>query len=329
MVPIGAARRLLAGVISPDILAVFARQYGVAAAHQVTAVGMSRSMLYRARRNGLFDDVLPGVVRIASTPLSYRGRAMAAQLFTGPDSLLSGWSGGRLAGLRGMPTQTIHVTVADEFRREAPPWIDLHRTTWWDADSWSIDAFVVASPMRILFGLAQTFNQHRFERAAEDAWHLGLITPTGAADYLERHRCRGKDGVSKIERWLDHCDGQERPAQSNLERSLLEEFGRIGLPRPDRQHPVTLPSGEMIHLDIAWPAIRLAVEPGASWFHGGDLGQRRDQGRDRACAELGWLIIRFDETMRHDVHAAAVQVARVHARRTADHRFPGTPPEFS
>lgn len=329
--PFRAARRLLAGVISPDILAVFARQYGVAASHQVAAVGMSRSMLYRARRNGVFEDVLPGVVRIASTPLSYRGRAMATQLFTAPDGLLSGWSGGRLAGLRGMPTQTIHVTVADEFRRDAPPWIDIHRTTWWDAEPWSIDAFVVASPMRILFGLAQAFNQHRFDRAAEDAWHLGLITPTSAADYLTRHRCRGKDGVSKIERWLDRCDGQERPAQSNLERSLLEEFERIGLQRPVRQHPLVLPSGELIHLDIAWPAIRLAVEPGSSWFHGGDLRQRRDQGRDRACAELGWLIIRFDETMRDDLNAAAVQVARVHARRTADHRTPPSlpPPKFS
>ena len=158
----------------------------------------------------MLEDVVPGVVRITSTPLSFRGRAMATQLFTAPDGLLSGWSGGRLAGLRSMPTQTIHVTVPDEFRRDAPPWIDIHRTTWWDADPWSIDAFVVASPMRILFGLAQAFNQHRFERAAEDAWHLGLITPTDAAEYLERHRCRGKDGVSKIERWLDRCDGQER-----------------------------------------------------------------------------------------------------------------------
>jgi very-short-patch-repair endonuclease len=126
---------------------------------------------------------------------------------------------------------------------------------------------------------------------------------------------------------LDHCDGQARPSQSNLERALLEEFDRLGLQRPVRQHPVELASGETIHLDIAWPAIRLAVEPGASWFHGGDLRQRGDQARDRACAELGWLIIRFDETLRDDVHAAAVQVAKVHARRTTDHLRP--PPEFS
>ncbi len=252
---------------------------------------------------------------------------MAAQMITAPDGIISGWSGGLLVGLRSMPTTTIHVTVANDYRRDTPPWIDLHRTTWWDADTQPIDSFVVASPMRILFGLAQAFNQHRFERAAEDAWHLGLITPSDAADYLERHRCRGKDGVAMIVQWLDRCEGQTRPAQSNLERALLEEFERIGLPRPARQHPLALASGETIHLDIAWPAIRLAVEPGASWFHGGDAGQRRDQARDRACAEVGWLIIRFDETMRDDVRAAATQVTRVHARRCADRRR--STPKFS
>ena len=43
-----------------------------------------------------------------------------------------------------------------------------------------------------------------------------------------------------------------------------------GLPEPIRQHPLLLLTGELIHLDIAWPEVRLAVEPGHSWWHGGD-----------------------------------------------------------
>ncbi len=103
-----------------------------------------------------------------------------------------------------------------------------------------------------------------------------------------------------------------------MERVLIEHLERLGLPRPERQHPLVIPSGETIHLDIAWPAIRLAVEPGASWFHGGDDAQRKDQDRDRACAEVGWMVVRFDETMRNDLPAASRQVARIHARRSAD-----------
>jgi very-short-patch-repair endonuclease len=219
-----------------------------------------------------------------------------------------------------MPTNTIHVTVPQAFGRVMPAWVDVHRTAWHDADTERRDGFLIASPMRTLFGLAAAFNQHRFERAAEDAWHLGLVTPSTAAQYLQQHRCRGKDGVSKIERWLERTDGQTRPAQSNLERDLIRQLEVIGVRRPVRQHRLVLPSGETIHLDIAWPDIRLAVEPGASWFHGGDIAQRRDQDRDRACAEVGWMVVRFDETMRDDLHDAAGQVARVHARRTADLR---------
>jgi very-short-patch-repair endonuclease len=301
-----------------DVLDLFSRQHGIASLAQLTELGVSHSMAYRARRHGLIDDVATGVVRIASTPVSFTSRAMAAQLRVGDVGLLSGWTAGRIVGLRSMPTATIHVTVPSTFRRNVPSWIDLHRTDWSDNDSLEHDGFRLVSPMRMLFGLAAAFNQHRFERAAEDAWHLGLITPHVASDYLERHRCRGKDGVATIERWLAHAAGQRRPAQSNLERVLIERLEQLGLPRPERQHPLVIPSGETVHLDIAWPAIRLAVEPGSSWFHGGDDAQRKDQDRDRACAEVGWMVVRFDETMRNDLAAASRQVARIHARRSAD-----------
>ncbi len=182
------------------------------------------------------------------------------------------------------------------------------------------DGLMVVHPVRMLFGLAAAFNQYRFERAAEDAWHLGLVTPELADDYLERHRCRGKDGVSTFEAWLERARTQRRPSQSELERTLLEALDRIGLPTPERQHPLALSSGDTIHLDIAWPDVRLAVEPGSSWWHGGDAGQRRDQRRDRACNEAGWMVVRFDDTMRSDAAAAARQVDRIHRRRTADLR---------
>jgi very-short-patch-repair endonuclease len=170
----------------------------------------------------------------------------------------------------------------------------------------------------MLWALAAAFNQYRFERAAEDAWHRQLITPTAAAAYLEAHRCRGKDGVKRLETWLDSALGRNRASQSDLERTLLEAIDRCGLPEPIRQHPLTLPGGETIHFDIAWPDIRLAVEPGDSWWHGGDLGQRRDQARDRTCLEAGWQVVRFDESMRANPDAAAAQVRRIHRRRSTE-----------
>lgn len=84
---------------------------------------------------------------------------------------------------------------------------------------------------------------------------------------------------------------------------------------PQRQHPLVLPSGEVIHLDLAWPEARLGVEPGATFWHMGDVKTRTDFARDRACDELGWRILRYDEVELRDLEGCARQVATIYAQR--------------
>ena len=309
-------------MIDKALLQLCASQYGVVANRQLTDdLQMSTSGIHRTKASGLLVPVTSKVMRIASSRESFLMRCKALQLHTEAEGFLSGPTAGRLRGLRAMPTRSIHYTVPEEAHLGFPTWVSLHRTRWFSAadDREPLDdGLLVAVPERMLFALGAEFNQHRFERSAEDAWHLGLTSPAEMAVYLERHRCQGKDGVSRVERWLEHALAQYRPAQSGLERELIQSLAGAGLPTPARQHPLVLQSGETIHLDIAWPAIRLAVEPGASWWHGGDDGQRRDQTRDRACGELGWLVIRLDERLRDDIAATARQIRRIHQRRTLD-----------
>jgi hypothetical protein len=308
-------------VFDADALHLFGQQHGVASTRQLQDdLGIGRSSIDRACQRGLLVRMTSSVVRIASSPDTFHARCMTVQLHLDGVGFLSGWTAGRLRGLRRMPTSTIHYTVPASCQVALPRYVALHRTRWYEAvrDREELDGFVVAVPTRMLFGLAAAFNQHRFRLAAEDAWHLGLTTPTEMADYLERHRCRGKDGVSTIERWLEHALPQHRPAQSGLEQLLLDALAQVGLPMPERQHPLVLPNGETIHLDIAWPAISLAVEPGATWWHGGDAGQRRDNERDLACSELGWQIVRLDESVGDDPTAAARRIGTIHRRRTTD-----------
>ena len=96
---------------------------------------------------------------------------------------------------------------------------------------------------------------------------------------------------------------------------MLDAVRRAGLPEPERQHPLTLRNGEVIHVDLAWPRARLGVEPGHSWWHGGDLGQRSDQARDRACDEIGWRIVRHDESLRGELAAFGLQLRIIHDER--------------
>jgi len=311
-------------VLTPELLQLAGRQHGVFRVDQANSLlDISPTAVARARRRGLLVEVAPKVMRLASAPETFELRCTAMHLRFEGAGFLSGWTAGRLHRLRKMPSETIHVTVRSGRGGNHPDWAEVHRSAWCNPD---LDAqlhpsgTVIATPLRTLFGLAAAFNQFRFERAAEDAWHRGLVTPEDAAVYLDENRCRGKDGVSTMERWLERALGRARPAQSDLERALLEALELLELPEPVRQHPLLLRTGEIIHLDLAWPELLLAIEPGAAWWHGGDLGQRRDQARDRACSELGWLVVRFDESMRLNVREAALQVARIHRRRQLEFR---------
>ncbi len=302
------------------IMKLCAAQHGVVARRQLHRLGVPNHAILRACRRGELANVTTHTYRTAGRAEDFELRCKAVELDLHRRGLLIGPTSARLHGLRAMPEEPIHVMIPNGRRITAPSWVQVHLSSWFDyrRDAYEANGITTANPMRTLYSLAAVFNQHRFERAAEDAWHRGLITPDAARDYLEQHRCRGKDGVATFERWLERVDTRTRPTQSNLERRLIDALTALALPEPERQFPLRLISGDFVHLDIAWPQVRLAVEPGHSWWHGGDIAQRRDQGRDRACSEVGWMVLRFDETVIDDIYSAARQVRQVYLRRRAD-----------
>ena len=304
----------------PDVLEFFVSHHWVASVRQLRELNVGADALKHARRKGLLVTPARGVVALAGVDLSYQGRAMVAVLAAGDEAFVSGPSAGVLHGLREMPKRYIEVTINGRRRATLPPGDRLVRTSWIDEERDVItrpDGMRIASPLRMLFGLASQFNQHRFERAAEDVWHRNLVSREQAADYLAAIRRSGRTGVIRMETWLERAEARPRPAQSGLELDFVAMIERAGLPTPVRQHPIVLLSGELIHLDLAWPNIRLAVEPGHSWWHGGDLGQRRDQARDRACDAVGWQVERYDEAARRDP-ATARELLAIYRRRRAD-----------
>ena len=154
------------------------------------------------------------------------------------------------------------------------------------------DGLRVASPLRMLFGLAEQFNQHRFRASRRGRLAARDRHARPAGDYLAAVRRSGRPGVIRLEAWLEQISFLERPAQTGLELDFVEMIERVGLPAPVRQHPLRLANGELIHLDLAWPAARLAVEPGHSRWH---VDVAKDQARDRACSVVGWQVERYDQ----------------------------------
>lgn len=304
----------------PEVLATFQHQYGVASTDQLLATGVSRSTLNRARLRGTIVVVAPGVYVVAGTELSFEGKCMAALLHLGPDSYLAGVTAAALFGCRDMPRRSVHAAVPATARINGlPPWLSVHRSAWrLDGDVLTRpDGLRLSSPLRMMFDLASRVTQHRFERIAEDAWHLKLVTPAQASDYLAMARRSGRSGVASFQEWLERTDARARPAQSGFELDVIDAIRAVGLPRPERQHPVVLLNGELVHIDLAWPAIQFGLEPGHSWWHGGNLKMHADIARDNACGELGWYIRRLEEDFRHDLRAGARLVKSLYDARLA------------
>ena len=302
----------------PEVLALFARQHWVAGSRQLAELGVSSSAIDRARGRGQVVRLARGVLAVAGTDLAFEGRAMALQLAAGDTAFVSGPTAGVLYGLRQMPRQRLEVTIDQRRSASVPKPHRLVVTSWLDEARDVVpraDGLRVASPLRMLFGLAEQFNQHRFRRAAEDAWQLGIITPDSAGDYLAAIRRSGRTGVIQLEAWLESLSFIERPAQTGLELDFVDMIERVGLPTPVRQYPLRLANGELIHLDLAWPAARLAVEPGHSRWH---VDVAKDQARDRACSVVGWQVERYDQDARNDKRGTAREILAIYHRRIAD-----------
>ena len=82
------------------------------------------------------------------------------------------------------------------------------------------------------------------------------------------------------------------PTRSELEARMRALIRSQNLPRPRYEYPVQLPSA-LVHIDVAYPDDRLAVElDGYSW-HSDRQSFERDRERDNELQALGWTVLRF------------------------------------
>ncbi|MGK5743167.1 hypothetical protein [Micromonospora sp. URMC 103] len=89
-------------------------------------------------------------------------------------------------------------------------------------------------------------------------------------------------------RWV--FDLADPAAQSPPESHLRVRLVLAGLPRPVARHPVRLPTGLVLHPDLAWPRYRVAVEYDGVWHADADQLQR-DRRRLNQLVGEGWLVL--------------------------------------
>jgi predicted transcriptional regulator of viral defense system len=99
-----------------------AAQHGHITSEQCRSCGLSSSAVRRLVTRRAWERVAPGVYRIVGAPPTWHGRALAAVLAAGPESLASHRTAAHLWGLEGFgPPGRIEVTVRRHSRPRRRP----------------------------------------------------------------------------------------------------------------------------------------------------------------------------------------------------------------
>jgi hypothetical protein len=108
---------------------VLSRQHGVIARRQAVSCGMSvQALRHRLRPEGPWQRLLPGVYLARTGSPSYDQQDMAALLYAGPGSVITGCAALRRLGIRAPGTRYVDVLVPVSRRRQSAEFVRVQRT---------------------------------------------------------------------------------------------------------------------------------------------------------------------------------------------------------
>jgi very-short-patch-repair endonuclease len=252
------------------------RQEGVVGLDQLRVLGWSEDQVAWRLKRRVLIPVWRGVYAVGHEALSFRGRAIAAQLAIGDDAALSREAAAHLRLLLPTPPPVIDVTTPGRRARSRPGLI----THAGDVETERHQGLLITTPEQTLHDLRR---HPRIASMTSEALYLGLIPPASAPD--------------------------DAPTRSKLERRMLKLIARAGLPRPQCQHPIGPYTA-----DFHWPASRVIAE--TDGWEGHRFRFQRDRARDAFLLARGHVVIRFTwAQLRDEPVKVAAQLAALLAHR--------------
>jgi len=266
------------------------QQLDVIARSQALAVGITDNALrHRLRPGGPWRVLLPGVYMAASGAPATLQQEMAALLYAGPGSVITGPAALRSHHIRTDLTDIVDVLVPAARRRRDTQFVRLHRTTRMPERIWQAGPVRYASPPRAVADAVRALTSLRDVRAV-------------VADAVQRDKCAisrlaaelgegpAKGSVLFREAMAEVADGIRSAAEGDL-RDLL---ARSGLPMPLFNPSVYDAAGIFIaRPDAWWPGLGIAVEVDSREWHMSPEDHARTLARGRRMARHQIVVLRF------------------------------------
>jgi Transcriptional regulator, AbiEi antitoxin/Protein of unknown function (DUF559) len=286
-----------------------AAQHGHITSEQCRSCGLSSSAVRRLVTRRAWERVAPGVYRIVGAPPTWHGRALAAVLAAGPESLASHRTAAHLWGLEGFgPPGRIEVTVRRHSRPRRRPGVTVHETLAYDLAAPGVRGGVpTVGPARLLLDLAGIgCDELVLLRALDEVRRLGLASWPTLWEAFLLHARRGRPGIVACRAALLRRWGRRVP-----DTEFARLFGRLlddaGLPEPVYEYAVDA-GGARYRIDAAYPAAWVAIELDGRG-HATEAAFEADPVRENRLKLSGWTVLRY--TWNRFITAPAEVVAEV------------------
>jgi hypothetical protein len=278
----------------------------VIARHQALAVGVTPGALrHRLRAGGPWRTLLPGVyIALTGTPTTLQ-QEMAALLYAGPGSVITGPAALRCHHIRGPSADIIDVLVPATRRPRDAAFVRPHRTTRMPGRIWQAGPLRYAAPPRAVADAVRDMTSLRDVRAV-------------VADAVQRGHCRVLDLYDELiagsnkgstffrEALTDVADGIRSAAEADLKDLLVKSR----LPMPVFNASVYKGDTFIAKPDAWWPDLGVAAEVDSHEWHMSPEDHARTLARGRRMGVAQMVVLRFTPKQIRSEPAEVIKAIR-------------------
>lgn len=277
----------------------------------VVAVGRSR--LAAAISSGELRALWTGVVVEAARWLDPWTRAAAALLLAGPGAVLTDVTAAFVHGCRSPRTADVHVLAPYGHCLRSRPGLVVHHGGFFVDDIAERDGLLVLPLDRAVANVLCTGRRPDALALVDEALRLAGSEAEQLRKAIGRRLQTRQDprGTVLAAGLLDLASPRvDSPPESWLRLRLVD----AGFPIPDVNCPIVgLDGEERYRIDLAWPALRIAVEYDGFEAHEGR--EREDEGRQADLESRGWIVIRVAKADLADLYRVESELRAAFARR--------------
>lgn len=268
-------------MLRPVLEHLLTRQAGVVSLAQAVAYGMSRSTVHRRVREGAWLLLHPGVYLVGGHRLTDEARVRAAWLWAGGGpAAVTGPAAAFWHGMLDRAPEVVELTVPRQRRLRPRQGTAVRRRDLSSTDLVGVrDLWLAARPFAALETAVALPDGSRF---LDRELQRYVRFPT-----LYRSYCRnlGRAGSAEAARLIGAAADR---ADSDAERKLVRILRDGGITGWVLGHPF----GPFL-VDLAFPALRIAVEVDGWARHVDAVRFAQDRRKGNALTRAGWDLLRF------------------------------------